>query len=340
MNKQPFAAAQHGFSIIEIMVGVVIGMIAMLVIYQVFATSEGHQAQHHRRRRCAAERSSVVVHDRDRTGQRRQRPRGRGAGSRHAARRDHRHGCIRCEPIPLLITDGGGDNNPDSFVIYYSVGPHPGVRGACLPPTRPSSRALPIGTCKAPTVSRRATPIVMISQGAGDCYTSKADAVPRADATRHRHDHPVRRAGHHTTPHRRCSISARRISCRRSRYDVSQRQPAQHFVARPCQRRARHGQAPNPLASNIVNMKVQYGIDTVGDGLIHHWVPATAGTAYGDWDPAPRYLRRRSRRSTASRRRGSRSSWQASNTTKTLAGQGLHAAPSSTIAPTAAHAIR
>ena len=36
---------QTGFSIIEIMVGVVIGMIAVLVIYQVFATSEGIETQ-------------------------------------------------------------------------------------------------------------------------------------------------------------------------------------------------------------------------------------------------------------------------------------------------------
>jgi type IV pilus assembly protein PilW len=32
---------QHGFSLIEIMVGVVIGLIAVLVIYQVFAAAEG-----------------------------------------------------------------------------------------------------------------------------------------------------------------------------------------------------------------------------------------------------------------------------------------------------------
>src|SRR6185312_250753 len=39
-TTNPFPRSQIGFSIIEIMVGVVIGMIAVLVIYQVFATSE------------------------------------------------------------------------------------------------------------------------------------------------------------------------------------------------------------------------------------------------------------------------------------------------------------
>src|SRR6476661_3300149 len=40
-TTNPFPRRQTGFSIVEIMVGVVIGMIAVLVIYQVFATSEG-----------------------------------------------------------------------------------------------------------------------------------------------------------------------------------------------------------------------------------------------------------------------------------------------------------
>jgi hypothetical protein len=42
---------------------------------------------------------------------------------------------------------------------------------------------------------------------------------------------------------------------------------------------------PNPLASNIVNMKVEYGIDSDLDplGLLDTWVQATAG---GGWDPA------------------------------------------------------
>ena len=41
------------------------------------------------------------------------------------------------------------------------------------------------------------------------------------------------------------------------------------------------GAAPNPLASNIVNLKMQYGIDDVGDGALHTWVPAT-----GNWTAA------------------------------------------------------
>jgi type IV pilus assembly protein PilW len=44
----------------------------------------------------------------------------------------------------------------------------------------------------------------------------------------------------------------------------------------------------NPLASNIVNMKVEYGIDSDGDqlGLLDYWVQGIAATPKGDWSPA------------------------------------------------------
>ena len=42
------------------------------------------------------------------------------------------------------------------------------------------------------------------------------------------------------------------------------------------------GDAPNPLASNIVNLKLQYGIDSDGDGSLDTWAPARVGPS-GDW---------------------------------------------------------
>jgi type IV pilus assembly protein PilW len=42
------------------------------------------------------------------------------------------------------------------------------------------------------------------------------------------------------------------------------------------------GAAPNPLASDIVNLKVQYGVDTDGDGYLDTWFSAGASR----WDPA------------------------------------------------------
>jgi len=49
-----------------------------------------------------------------------------------------------------------------------------------------------------------------------------------------------------------------------------------------------NGDAPNPLASNIVNLKFQYGIDSDADGILDTWVPARSGP-FGDWS-APALL--------------------------------------------------
>jgi len=44
-----------------------------------------------------------------------------------------------------------------------------------------------------------------------------------------------------------------------------------------------NGDAPNPLVSNVVNLKFQYGIDSDGDGLLDTWVAADAA---GGWSAA------------------------------------------------------
>ena len=46
------------------------------------------------------------------------------------------------------------------------------------------------------------------------------------------------------------------------------------------------GDAPNPLASNVVNLKVQYGVDTDGDGVLDTWLPAADAGSAGNWSPA------------------------------------------------------
>ena len=110
---------QIGFSIIEIMVGVVIGMIAVLVIYQVFATSEG------------IKRNITAAGDAQQNGLLSSFMMGielANAGNGLAVAAQDLGTCTPAaamkdslRPIPLLVTAGANDNTPDSFVIYYSV---------------------------------------------------------------------------------------------------------------------------------------------------------------------------------------------------------------------------
>ena len=46
-----------------------------------------------------------------------------------------------------------------------------------------------------------------------------------------------------------------------------------------------NGDAPNPLVSNLANVKFQYGIDNDGDGALDTWVTASPS---GGWSPADR----------------------------------------------------
>jgi hypothetical protein len=45
------------------------------------------------------------------------------------------------------------------------------------------------------------------------------------------------------------------------------------------------GDAPNPLASNVVNLKFQYGVDGDGDGAVDTWVRARSAGDLGNWTP-------------------------------------------------------
>jgi type IV pilus assembly protein PilW len=280
---------QHGFSIIEIMVGVVIGMIAVLVIYQVFATSEG------------IKRNITAAGDAQQNGLLSSFMMGielANAGNGLAVAAQDLGTCTPAanatdslRPIPLLITDGGGANNPDSFVIYYSAGrtlvsAAPMQPPAGLPGPYTDWYVQSANGFKAGDAQNKPDAMVLISQG-GNCYSSQVDGVsapPDANGV--------------------VKISQSRVGAlaydsswtlfnlgpanlvQKVRYDVGSGSLRSTSLVDPATGAPDNAQPVNPLVSNILNMKIQYGIDNVGDGLIHHWVPATAGTAYGDWDPA------------------------------------------------------
>src|SRR6266568_828069 len=130
MNADPAPAlrrAQRGFSLIEIMIGLVIGLIAVLVIYQVYSVAEGFK----RNTTAPGEAqmnglfSSFVLGMEIGNG---------GAAMAVSAQdlascadpttfpaSDPRHFAESFRPIPVMIYDGGGASTPDSFVVNYSI---------------------------------------------------------------------------------------------------------------------------------------------------------------------------------------------------------------------------
>ncbi len=188
-------------------------------------------------------------------------------------------------PIPLLITDGGGANTPDSFVVYYSVA-RTFVSAALFTNTSAANTPYQVQSANG---FKKGDVIVAISNpsGTGPCYSSViTDVVPKpADAT-----------GVVTITHSGAPATVGASSSlfnlgpanlvQKVLYDVSGGNLRSTSLLDPATGATSNVQPANPLASNVVNMKLQYGIDTVGDGLVHQWVPGKAGTGYGDWDPA------------------------------------------------------
>src|SRR6185503_9920946 len=270
---------QHGFSIIEIMVGVVIGMIAVLVIYQVFATSEG------------IKRNITAAGDAQQNGLLSSFMLGieiANAGNGLAVAAQDLGSCTPAaamkdslRPIPLLITTGANDDTPDSFVVYYSV-----ARTLLSPALIQTAPDVNTYTVQSTNGFKKDDVIVAVSNpsGAGPCYSSIiTDPVPAPDAV----------TGVVTITHSAvaAAVGATLVNLGPAKlvqkmvYDVNGGNLRSTSLLDA--NGAPSGvQASNPIASNIVNMKIQYGIDDVGDGLIHHWVPGISGTAYGDWDPA------------------------------------------------------
>src|ERR1700682_300350 len=115
----------QGFSLIEIMVGVVIGLIAVLVIYQVFAAAEG------------IKRNTTSVGDAPHNGLLSSFMLGielANAGNGVASAALDLKNCAgnanvipatafasTWRPLPLVIVDGGGPTLPDSFMVNYSL---------------------------------------------------------------------------------------------------------------------------------------------------------------------------------------------------------------------------
>jgi len=279
MAPIPIQRRQQGFSIVEIMVGVVIGMIAVLVIYQVFATSEG------------IKRNISAAGDAQQNGLLSSFMLGieiANAGNGLAVAAQDLGSCTAAaamkdslRPIPLLISPGANDATPDSFVVYYSV-----ARTLLSPALIQSAPDVNTYTVQSTNGFKKDDVIVAISNpaGAGPCYSSIiTDPVPAPDAI----------TGVVTITHSAvaAAVGATLVNLGPAKlvqkmvYDVSGGNLRSTSLL-DANGAPSGGQAPNPIASNIVNMKIQYGIDDVGDGLIHHWVPGISGTAYGDWDSA------------------------------------------------------
>lgn len=262
------AAHARGISLVEVMVGLVIGLIAVAVIMQVFSTAE------------AFKRNTTSAGDAQQNGlfstftlalELANAGNGIGIptvfGSTSLAKCPNTNDVATIlRPIPVIITAGKDASSPDAFVVTYSVASkvvYPAQFVASAAPGAPYRVQSPNGFAR--------DDMVIAGDELGQCERTKVTDVSVPDPD----------TGVVTIAHTGGTLDLVESPflinlgawnrAQRVRYDVD---------AAAGTLRSQNLFDPNapvqPLASNVVNMKVQYGIDTNGDGFLDTWVAADA----------------------------------------------------------------
>ena len=255
-----------GFGLVEVMVGLVIALVTMLAVHREVIASETTRrnaqsdAEAQQVAQFALARLSFDVAN-------------AGAGIVTAAR-----ALAACpvtgdftamtRPIAVVITSGGAPDVPDSVVLRYAVG------NATVLPTRfaaaaPSGAAFALRTA----MGFAAGDQIIVSDRRGACARTTVTATRGPVGGTLDVDHDIIAAD---MPGDAIALdigSASRTVA--TRYDVA----AGTLRTTDLQ----GGDAPNPLVSNVINFKVQYGLDTNGDGALDTWAEATAVSGTGDW---------------------------------------------------------
>jgi type IV pilus assembly protein PilW len=299
MKPLPFRSrAACGFGLVEVMVGLLIGLIAVLVIYQVYTVAEGFK----RNTTSAGEAQQSGLFSAFTLGMEignAQAGMGDNATAQAlAACPDPGNIATSYRPIPVLITDGGL-TNLDSFVVTYSIATTIGSNALFLA-AAPASSDYKI---QSPGGFHVGDLIVGIStpSGGAQCTSSKVTVVqpPTANdgGVTLTHTAPtdasVNFSGSSVLVNMGPADRAQKVRywvcnassappCLSQNYGVLYSTPLLDsngcpFGAAGCSSTA----VDNPVASNVVVLKLAYGIDNIGDGQVHTWVLGS-----GNWDPS------------------------------------------------------
>jgi type IV pilus assembly protein PilW len=171
-------------------------------------------------------------------------------------------------PIDVLITDGGAPDRPDALVIRQSFARHIAAPAAFAAPAAAggnfrveSTDGFSVGD-RVIAISRTGACAMTLVTGVASAGSGMLD-IAHSPVTI---DLPATSVLLNLGPAQRAATA---------RYDVVSGSLRSADVS--------NGDAPNPLVSNIVNVKYQYGIDSDGDGTLDTWVAAAAG---GEWGAA------------------------------------------------------
>ena len=253
--------AHRGSSLAELLVGLLLGLVAAVVILKVFADAEG--IKRNTVGAAEAQQSGAMVTHALASEL-------ANAGNGLAAAANELGTCpdtgdIRTSlrPIPVLISAGATAATPDAFVVSYAV-----ANAVAVPMSfaadAPAGAAWRIRSPLGFAVGDRVAAISLTGQCAISTITAMSPPDPDG----------VVAITHTGVPTAYSSASllldlGPRSGVQRVRYDIADSTLRSLDLATA-------GATPNPLASNVVHMKAQYGIDGDDDGFLDTWVPAAA----------------------------------------------------------------
>jgi type IV pilus assembly protein PilW len=266
--KRHAGSRQAGAGLVDVMVGVTIALLAVLVIYVVVARSD--KSRQDAQSAGDAQQTGLFVLSRlafDIA----------NAGSGFASAAKAMSTCPpsasivdTLRPVAILITDGGRDDIADNVVIRYGVSKAMGAPVLFGADAVAGANFLVQSPCGFAIGDR----VIAIGRN-GDCAATDVTGVN------------VPAAGFVEIAHAPLTTGFLSSSWLLNLGPTNDAQIIRYDIVSGVLRTTDllGGDVPNPLASNIVNLKLQYGIDRDGDGMLDTWVPAKAGPS-GDWSAA------------------------------------------------------
>lgn len=321
------ARRQRGAGLIETLVGVTIGLLVVLVIYNLLAVSEGYKRM--TTGNADAQITGLISHFIT----------GRDAGNGGNGLSSAYAELVQCEldeagvsfagredaslkPIPVMITKSGNTDQSDSFISRGSASVHV-VWPVPIRPQGAVTTVPPGGQIQVQTPMTFMTPakvslptaltphwvVMLANNGTGRCgLIQVTNAAPSADMDTSgevllTQGAPATSMNYVGAPQNDAGTGAFLLSLgrvgdtTRIRYDVVGGQLRSTDCMQPA---GCTGQAPTPIAQNVVLMKVQYGIDTSAplangtlDATVDCWTSDTnlcpvnqPPAVIPNWDPA------------------------------------------------------
>jgi len=290
-RRQRLLARERGMGIVETMVGILIGMVVVLAIYNVFALAEGYK------------RTTVGVADAQTTGLVAQFILSREIGNAGTGLAIDAPSLVQCRlgdpnwvspggffatagarairPVPVLIRDGGAANASEQLIVTYATPVHV-VNSVLIVDKAMTVSSDPIYVQSPNGFRVNDRIIVNAKNAAGDCELTTVTAVTPGDSLGNLTtgmvglSHPALAKSTYIPTGATDAANVLNLGqvgeSMRTLFDVAGNQLRTTDLL---------ANAPAvPIAQNVVLLKAQYGIDCAGNGIIT-WTSATASGVCG-----------------------------------------------------------